>query len=758
MHVMAGGKPENGRRAAELSHHLVARHEWIIAPFRADREATLPTEVTRFTVDAHRNFRGPYTSASGIIRQLISQNLPFTSELIARHYLTLLIALPELASVSPPSAEIAQLLALSREGFARAWTRRIANGLADFLLDYAERESKVPLRLCFENTDSAEPLDREFLAILLRRADPGQLQIRIGSAANHFADPLGSAARTYASTIRPERPQAWRNRAIPECWKAWLKECGEGWVGERKALLEMSAYADLTKTAPTARSLGEFATLIVAGMPDAARNQLAEEFVSTDCTSESLLWRAAYMALPEEERRAIHLHRARKLEQSNEPSLSFGAIPLNYELAGVNPAGLLTASKQLMDLAYYDSALDWAVRGKRLIASTSWDKLHSDFSRNILFCTLLLGRFPEVEQICEENLRLKQDPALLAHTTYAKAILAARMYEASKRDYEAARRWIENSLSFTAMLPDSDKKVVNTSFLRNTLALVEMKQDKKSIAHKLLSEALDRIATEAPNKYAAESAIFLHNRARLHWLANEQQEAIEDLTTLLRHQPCNSSAYFDRGLIYQRAGKLQEALRDYDSAIRWSPPYPEPYINCAQIFAALGQTEDALRSYSYALQLAPDLVDPLLDRACLLYENGDVESARRDIEAALQLKPTNPRALCLRGLLELRAGNLDAAYQDFSEAISSDKAVADAWANRAKALFKQGRFNEALTDLNEAVRLRADPAILYNRARVLESLQKWDEAIADYERAKAMCTTNQQLLLECTTRCQRANR
>jgi len=405
-------------------------------------------------------------------------------------------------------------------------------------------------------------------------------------------------------------------------------------------------------------------------------------------------------------------------------------------------------------LAYYDSALDWAYRGKRMIEPSPWGKLHSDFSRNILFCTLLLGRFSDVEQICEENLRLKQDPALLAHTTYARAILAAR-YETGKRDYEAARHWISSSLSFTAMLPPSDKKVVNTSILRNTLALVEMKQGKNLMAQKLLSEALDRIATEAPNKYAVESATFLHNRARLHSLANEQEDAIDDLTRLLNNQPGNSRAYFDRGLIYQQVGKLQEALLDYDSAIRWSPPYAEPYINRARIFALLAQTEEALKSYCRALELAPNLIDPLLDRACLLYEKGDVESARRDIETAVQLEVKNPRLLCLRGLLELQAGNLEGAYQDFSEAIAADKAIADFWANRAKVLFRLGKFNEALTDMNEAVKLRSDPAILYNRGRVLESLQKWDEAISNYERAKAICIENQQeeLLLECTIRC-----
>ena len=68
------------------------------------------------------------------------------------------------------------------------------------------------------------------------------------------------------------------------------------------------------------------------------------------------------------------------------------------------------------------------------------------------------------------------DPALLAHATYAMAILNARLYERSRRDYDAAKSWIEKSQAFTDATPASPTRAVNAAFLMNTLALVEMRK------------------------------------------------------------------------------------------------------------------------------------------------------------------------------------------------------------------------------------------------------------------------------------------
>ncbi|HEY2385057.1 MAG TPA: tetratricopeptide repeat protein [Terriglobia bacterium] len=612
---------------------------------------------------------------------------------------------------------------------------RLAHGLTEFLLDYARRSPSRRLAVSFENADHADPLDRELLAVLLRRADPARLTVRVGSSCDELGDPLLSALKAYAT-------------------KTELQPVGSRWAGEWMVLADLSRFLDVPAVPPPAAGLAEFINEALERMPALARCSLANDYVKSDCTSDCLLGKLAYAGLPEAHRRQLHLTRAAQLE--NHRSRRLGALPLHYEQAGGAPEPLLAASKRCMDLAYYEAALDWASRGRRMLAAEDQGMTYCQFTHDILFSFLKLGRLREVEAVCEENLARSQDPALLTHTSYAKAMLFARWYEPSRRDYAAARAWVERSIQFAEMLPPADSRAVTLAFLRNTMALVELRTGHSEVACQLLCEALDYMAKEAPERYNAESVILLHNRARLYIARHQNDQAIEDLTTLVRQRPCESEAYLDRGLLHHRAGRYKEALRDYDAAIRSSPPYPEPYFNLAHTLVQLGRKKSALRAYDYVLVLSPGHVEALNNRAYLLYERGDFDAARGDVEAALRLRPAHPRLLCLHGLLEMKAGRSDPAYEAFTKAIKADPSLPDAWINLATVLFKRGELEAALRNLTQALRLREDAPAFYNRGRILEAQGKWDEAADDYTRALHLTRGGKLRILQRLKYCQSA--
>jgi tetratricopeptide (TPR) repeat protein len=383
-------------------------------------------------------------------------------------------------------------------------------------------------------------------------------------------------------------------------------------------------------------------------------------------------------------------------------------------------------------------------------------KTYGEFTRNVLFALLLLGRFDEMEAVCAETLSASEDPALLAHATYAKAVLNARLYDPARRDYDAARAWVEKSLAFTERLPPSATRAVNIAFLWNTMALVEMRQGRPAAALRLLSDAIDYMAREAPDRYEAESAILLHNRARLHVVLEQADRAIDDLTTLLRQQPSDTEAYFDRGVLHQRAGRHEAALRDYDAAIKWSPPYDEPHFNRAQMLVALGRKTEALADYDYVLVLEPDHAEALINRACLLYERRNFAAARADADRALRRSPGNARLLCLCGLIEMTDAHFDQAHRSFTRSIEADPSLPDAWANRATVLFKRGDLDGALRDLTQAASLREDSEILYNLGRVLEAQGRWQEAVDDYARALEVARGDVRHILRHRSLCDRA--
>jgi tetratricopeptide (TPR) repeat protein len=730
-----------------------SRHEWVVAPYRMDREsASRDAETQWHDIDAHSNLRGPYTAAGELARRLVPAVHARTPELAERHQLVLLSVAPDLGDRLPVSSEMAQLFTFSGEGYPRSWTRRLAHGLIDFLLA-ALTATPVPRHgIAFENAGQADPLDREFIAILLRRADPARLTLRIASASDRLDEPLRSALRHHATETRLEPvppPSAW---AVPDAWRDGLARQATAWRAEWAALRELAGELDPSLLRPGFTPIGEVFDEAVRHLPEATCRRLAHAHVDSDGTSDDALETRAYARLPLAQQQALHRARAEMLVA---PGQAWGALPFHVERAGGDAGPLLAASKECMHLAYYEAALDLALRGRGLLDPSDRGQAYGEFTRNILFASMLLGDYPAVEGLCEDTLSDSTDAALLAHVTYAKAILNARLYPPARRDYDAARRWVERSLAATEQLPPSGTRAVNIAFLHNTMALVEMRKGDLEAADRQLSGAIAYLAREAPERFEGESAILYHNRARLGVIRKRPDDAIADLAALLRQQPANGEAYFERGLIHQRAGRYAEALHDYGDSLRWSPPSRELYVNRAQTLSALGRPDEALSAYDDALLIEPDHVEILTDRACLRFEQGQIVASRSDVERGLALAPDAPRLLCLRGLLALRSGALDAARCDFTRAIELDPSLADAWANRATVFFKQGDLAAAASDLSQALHLREDAAILYNRGRISEALEQWQDAVDDYERALALTDGDTGRILQHRDRCRR---
>jgi tetratricopeptide (TPR) repeat protein len=709
-----------------------ACHEWAHAPAGV---AVDPDAGNAFgPIDAHRNLRGPYTAAGTLLRAMCAEAQAHAPEVVAAHLLTLLAVAPELRSRVPVPADAKRWLAIPREGNWPRWTRRLAHGLADFLLASLPILRPDGVRLVFTNVDCADYTDQEFIAVLLSRADPGVLSLGVYTKDAEPAPILAVALEAHAKQARlcgpPQTP-------VPARWRAWLKANGAEDRHARELWLDLSDHLSSGASPPRTRTLEEYLAALVAGLSEAKRIRLARRHVSADGVSLRFLPSLVYDRLPASKRRALHRERATALAALGEPTLALGAIPYHRERAG-DAASLVAASTACMNVACYDAALDWSVRGRRMLDPRRQRKAYGDVTRNQLFALLLLRRFDEVDRLCAEVAGSSDDPALLSHVAYAKAILNARLYDRSRHDYEAAGRLVDRSLSFTERSPASSTRAVNTAFLMNTRALVELRRGRPDAAGRLLGEAIAFMRRGAPGRYRIESLILWHNLSRLHALAGDLDRAVAALDTMLAYEPTYGEAWFDRGLIHQRAGKLEMALADYAAAIRWGPPQAEPHFNRGQILALLGRSDNALAEYDRALVLDPDRLEARLNRALLLYQRGDFAAAAGDVSHALRRAPSDARLLCLDGLLRMEEGDPDAAFILFSRAIEADPSLPDPRANRAIVSFRRGRWRAAYDDLTRALAIRDDPAVRYNRGRVLASRRRWREAAGDFERALAL--------------------
>jgi tetratricopeptide (TPR) repeat protein len=540
-----------------------ARHDWLVSPYRDDatpRDDVRPRDdaAARLSIDAHRNLRSPFTAAGGVVRALIDDANKGAPELVATHLVTLLLVAPEIIGCVAVPAEVRDASLVSREGNPASWMRRVANGVADFILGTIERQRPLPATLVFTNVDHADPVDQEFIATLLRRADPKTLRLCICTASVALTPPLAAALAQYAR---------------------------------------------------------------------------------------------------------------RRRQNTGAPRL--GAIAFHHQQADIDADKLLAASRSCLDMACYDAALESAVRGRQMLA---------------------------------------------------------------------------------------DAPLVNAAFLMNTLALVEMRKGHVDAARQQLLDALALMARDAPDLYRNESAILLHNMARLELATGHPDLAIGHLTTLLSQQPGDSSAWFDRGRIHQRAGRQDAALGDYDAAIRWEPAHAEAHFNRAQTLVALNRRDEAIDAYARVIVLQPDYADARLNRAILLCERGDLAPARDEIGIALQAQPNDARMLCTLGLIEMRTGDHDAACNAFDRSIAADPNLADPWANRAATAYKRGDLSGAVKDLTRALALREDAAILCNRAKVHEARRQWQKAIADYARARTLAGVDIEAIDRRSQRCLEAIR
>ncbi len=658
----------------------IACHEWLVATCYAGAQTQGAASSVPFWLDAHRNRRGPFTAAGDLIRAIIDDAAGATPDLVAAHLLTLLSVAPEISRCIDVPADVRQALIVSREGNPPSWTNRIANGVADFILGYFEGERSGRMAV-FTNVDDADPTDQEFISVLLRRAEPGNLRLCICTGSDRLDPPLAAALEQYGRRRR-------RNKSgsgileVPMVWAAWLAACGLGDEMAAGLWRDLSVYTHRLGSPP--RSLEPFLDECIANLSAHDRDNLARAYVNADGTSHRVLAKHVYRRLPASERKAMHLARAASLVSLGEPSFSLGAIPFHHEQTGDDAESLLTASRCCLDMAYYNAALDWSVRG---------------------------------------------------------------------RQNDAAKSWIEKSQRFTEGMPASPMRAVNAAFLMNTLALVEMRKGRPDSAQQKLVEAIGLMARSAPELYATESVILLHNMARLHVATGRTDLAIGQLSTLLSQQPSDSAAWFDRGLIHQRAGRHEAALSDYDMAIRWEPAHVEAHFNRAQMLAALDRNEEAIVAYGRVLVLQPDFVDARLNRAILLRERGDLSLASSDIAHALRYRPNDARALCLQGLIEMAIGHHDTASDAFTRSIEADPYLADPWANRAIVAIRRGDLRAALHDLTKALALREDAAILYNRGRVFEQRRQWQKAADDYSRALVLDGGNREAINRGYKRC-----
>ena len=640
-------------------------------------------------VSCHQRRRGPYSGVADVLEALVPAACASHPDLVARHHRELVTAAPRLVKQigQGPRTLVEITPHEERTRYSgRGIIRCTSQGLASFVIEYAHRTHAAPggpLMLAFDDVDAAEPTAQEFLALLLRRADPAHVQIMLGTAGGEIDEELAMAIASHATVVTaPEVPDA----AVPQ-----------------------------------------------------SADELVRTFIDSDGTTDDPAAIAAYRAHDPVVRARLHDARADRLAEAEDWGLRLGAIPYHRE-HGSDPAGagrhaLREALEYCVATGFSAATAELGLRGRAVCDPRAHREDYCHFTAKAANALIPLGETEQSLALYRELLRNSDRPQVHMTCSYAIAMLYTRFL--SPRDHDRALEWAHTSRALAAAEPDRVERTYFEVFADNGIALIEMHRGNLERALELVDRGIARLEAEVPdNRYVVHRSQLLHNRARALVALGRHEEAHAGFTRLMEWDPIYFEYPSDRASLRRRRGDLDGALRDYDRAIELAPPMPELYFNRATARAQAGQPADALADLDAVLDLDPGFRDAHLTSGTLQLEHGDAEAARICALAGLQLTPNDPRLVCLLADTEHALGSTGQARAAFDRALALDPSFAPALVNRAVLVFELGDADAAILDLTRARELIGDdPNVLHNRGIALQAAGRFRQAITDFTRA-----------------------
>lgn len=253
-------------------------------------------------------------------------------------------------------------------------------------------------------------------------------------------------------------------------------------------------------------------------------------------------------------------------------------------------------------------------------------------------------------------------------------------------------------------------------------------------------------------------------------------EALQDVTDLIRHSPNDIEALSLRASCLVELGRNAEAVADFDQVIdalqggepgpelvealvargnaRWAigdadggiadlksatvrdPKRADLHRSLGVMYELAGRPQEALGSYRRVIQLGDRSADAFRNRADALAALGKSREAEADYDTAIKIDPRLYEARAARGELRWARGDAEGALDDLNRAIKVAGEVPVLYQMRGEILDSLGETRKALADYDLLVKLGGASAVVYDsRANAEASLGKYKQAMRDFDRA-----------------------
>jgi tetratricopeptide (TPR) repeat protein len=212
--------------------------------------------------------------------------------------------------------------------------------------------------------------------------------------------------------------------------------------------------------------------------------------------------------------------------------------------------------------------------------------------------------------------------------------------------------------------------------------------------------------------------------------------------------------------LYADQQRWNEAIGQYQEAIRLEPKFSGAYWKLAGVFQQVGQASKATECWYRALQLEPDwaAAPEHMRLGKTLVKQGKLSQAERCYHQVVHLDPAYAEAYFALGEVKGSQGKWQEALSYYAQATEYEPENQQFHYGLGKALTAQGRWDEAAACFERTIALEPDGILGYlelrhawvklNRwqtmmqntqlqqglGRALAAQERWDEAIACYQR------------------------
>ena len=159
----------------------------------------------------------------------------------------------------------------------------------------------------------------------------------------------------------------------------------------------------------------------------------------------------------------------------------------------------------------------------------------------------------------------------------------------------------------------------------------------------------------------------IHDRAAEALSRGQVSEALRGFNEVLKFQPFNALAYYNRGNVRYFRREFELALQDYTAALKYRPGFSAAAMNRGIVYSNLDRFDEAIIDLDKAAELDPSNPDVFFNRAVVHVKRGAMDKAIADYDKIVQLEGSSLDLEATRHRLRSLLGRVDDSGVDGRE-------------------------------------------------------------------------------------------